>query len=52
LAIDQGDVLRSPRWPGALVWQGPLTYLVPFVVATWGALLSTRVEGSTSHQIR
>ena len=52
LAINQGDVLLAPRWPGALAWKVPLTYLVPFVVATWGALLNSRVEGSTSHQIR
>jgi hypothetical protein len=46
LAINQGDVLLSPRWPRALLWKVPLTYLVPFVVATWGALLNSRVEGS------
>jgi hypothetical protein len=25
------------------MWKVPLTYLVPFLVATWGALLSCRV---------
>lgn len=40
LAINQGDVLLSSRWPGALAWKVPLTYLVPFLVATWGALLN------------
>ena len=34
LAINQGDVLLSARWPA---------YLVPFLVATGGALLSCRV---------
>jgi hypothetical protein len=48
LAINQGDVLLSPQWPGALVWKVPLTYLVPFLVATWGALLNSRVPGSGS----
>ena len=46
LAINQGDVLLSARWPGALAWKVPLTYLVPFLVATWGALLSSRVPAS------
>ena len=46
LVINQGDVLLSPRWPGALAWKVPLTYLVPFLVATWGALLNSRVTGS------
>jgi hypothetical protein len=45
LAINQGDVLLSSRWPGALAWKVPLTYLVPFLVATWGALLNSRVPG-------
>src|SRR6185295_16060630 len=43
LAINQGDVLLGSRWPPALVWKIPLTYLVPFLVATWGALLNSRV---------
>jgi len=43
LAINQGDVLLSSRWPTALAWKVPLTYLVPFAVATWGALVNSRV---------
>ena len=43
LAINQGDVLLSSRWPTTLDWKVPLTYLVPFLVATWGALLTSRV---------
>ena len=46
LAINQGDVLLAPRWPSALAWKVPLTYLVPYLVATWGALLNSRVTGS------
>jgi hypothetical protein len=42
LAINQGDVLLSLRWPTSLLWKVPLTYLVPFLVATWGALLNSR----------
>jgi hypothetical protein len=44
LAINQGDVLLSTSWPPALVWKVPLTYLVPFAVATWGALVNSRVR--------
>ena len=44
LAINQGDALIAGRWDVALAWKAPLTYLVPFVVATWGALLNTRVR--------
>ena len=44
LAINQGDALLAGRWDAALAWKAPLTYLVPFIVATWGALLSSRVR--------
>lgn len=44
LAINQGDVLLAGRWEAALAWKAPLTYLVPFIVATWGALLNCRVR--------
>jgi hypothetical protein len=43
VAINQGDALVAGRWDAALLWKVPLTYLVPFVVATWGALLNSRV---------
>ncbi|HKB26948.1 MAG TPA: nitrate/nitrite transporter NrtS [Methylomirabilota bacterium] len=43
LAINQGDLLLHGAWPPALAWKVPLTYLVPFVVATWGALVNGRV---------
>lgn len=47
VAINQGDVLfHRPRDP-ALIWKVPLTYLVPFTVATWGALLNGRVGRSS-----
>ena len=36
--INQGAVLISGQLPSSLVWQVPLTYCVPFCVATWGAL--------------
>ncbi len=44
LAINQGDALLAGRWDPALAWKAPLTYLVPFVVATWGALVNSRVR--------
>ena len=44
LIINQGDVLLSGSWPRALWWKIPLTYLVPFLVATWGALVNSRVR--------
>jgi hypothetical protein len=44
LIINQGDVLLSGSWPPALLWKIPLTYLVPFLVATWGALVNSRVR--------
>ena len=31
-------VLLAGHWPSALVWKLPLTYAVPFIVATLGAL--------------
>lgn len=42
VAINHGDVLVTGRWDAAFAWKAPLTYLVPFVVATWGALLNSR----------
>ena len=43
IGINQGDVLLQGRLDMALAWKVPLTYLVPFVVATWGALINSRV---------
>src|SRR5262249_48468434 len=42
VAINQGTVIASGSFPPALVWQVPLTYAVPFCVATWGALSNSR----------
>ena len=44
LVINQGDVLLAGHPSPALAWKIPLTYLVPFVVATWGALVNSRVK--------
>lgn len=40
--INQGGPLVSGAWPASLAWQIPLTYVVPFCVATWGALSNSR----------
>jgi hypothetical protein len=40
--INQGGSLFSGSPPASLAWQIPLTYGVPFCVATWGALSNTR----------
>jgi hypothetical protein len=40
--INQGSLLLSGQFPGSLIWQVPLTYCVPFCVATWGALSNSR----------
>jgi hypothetical protein len=42
ILINQGGALVSGQPPPSLVWQVPLTYLVPFCVATWGALGNSR----------
>ena len=42
VAINQGNVLLDGRFPAALWWKIPLTYAVPFCVATWGALINSR----------
>jgi hypothetical protein len=40
--LNQGDVLFSGSWNSALYWKVPLTYCVPFCVATYGALSNSR----------
>lgn len=40
--LNQGDILLSGHWSNALYWKIPLTYCVPFMVATYGALASSR----------
>ncbi len=40
--LNQGDVLVSGSWNNALYWKIPLTYCVPFLVATYGALSNSR----------
>ncbi len=42
VGINQGNVLLAGEFPAALAWKVPLTYAVPFGVATWGALINSR----------
>lgn len=42
VAINQGMILLKGSLPMALIWEIPLTYVVPFCVATWGALSNNR----------
>ena len=43
-SINQGNVLLDGEFPSDLYWKIPLTYCVPFLVATWGALINTRLR--------
>ena len=40
--LNQGDIIFAGEWKGALYWKVPLTYCVPFCVATYGALSNSR----------
>lgn len=40
--LNQGDILFSGGWITAFYWKIPLTYCVPFLVATYGALANSR----------
>jgi hypothetical protein len=42
VAINQGNVIAGGEFPASLYWKIPLTYCVPFVVATTAALLNAR----------
>jgi hypothetical protein len=43
-AINQGDLLLAGHWAPALAWKLPMTYAVPFIVATLGALGAGKVS--------
>jgi len=47
-AINQGNTLLQGEFPAALAWKIPLTYCVPFCVATWGALINSRIQPRSS----
>ncbi len=41
-AINQGNIIVRGDFPATLYWKIPLTYAVPFCVATTGAILNAR----------
>ena len=43
-AINQGNVIFQGDASAALAWKIPLTYAVPYCVATAGALLNSRLR--------
>ena len=42
--INQGDLVVSGNYQIAMLWKIPLTYTIPFLVATWGAVTNSRVS--------
>lgn len=40
--LNHGDTILAGNWQSALYWKIPLTYCVPFCVATYGALTNSR----------
>ena len=40
--INQGGRILGGSFASDLFWRVPLTYFVPFCVATWGALVNSR----------
>ncbi|MCH7786334.1 MAG: nitrate/nitrite transporter NrtS [Chloroflexi bacterium] len=42
VTLNQGDLIIASQGTSALYWKIPLTYLVPFMVSTWGALTNAR----------
>ena len=45
-AINQGNIILRGDFPAALFWKMPLTYAVPYCVATTGAILNSRTRAS------
>jgi hypothetical protein len=44
IGINHGDVLLRGEWREGFTWKLALTYAVPFLVATWGALGNSRLR--------
>jgi hypothetical protein len=45
-AINQGDLILAGHWVPAFIWKLPMTYAVPFIVATLGALGTGKVPAA------
>jgi hypothetical protein len=41
-AINQGNIILRGDFPASLYWKIPLTYAVPYCVATTGAILNAK----------
>jgi len=41
-AINQGNIILNGDFPPSLYWKIPLTYVVPYCVASTGAILNAR----------
>ncbi len=53
IVINQGDVVLGGNASTALIWKIPLTVMVPFAVATVGALTnSRRTTPGKAHEAR
>lgn len=42
--INAGNKIFANQFPSDLYWKIPLTYCVPFLVATWGALINSKIS--------
>ena len=44
ILLNQGDFIFTGHFYKGLIWKVPLTYLVPFCVATWGAVTNAKAN--------
>jgi hypothetical protein len=44
VAINQGDMILSGQLDASATWKIPLTYLVPYCVATYGGVCAIRAH--------
>jgi hypothetical protein len=47
VVINQGDLILSGQPDASAVWKIPLTYLVPYWVATYGSVSAVRAHGKS-----
>ncbi len=44
ILLNQGDFIFAGQFYKGLIWKVPLTYVVPFCVATWGAVTNAKTN--------
>jgi hypothetical protein len=44
VAINQGDLILNGQLDASAAWKIPLTYLVPYCVATYGGVCAIRTQ--------